>query len=52
MVDPFKIRNTADLINISTGEKAPSNELVDARAKGLQAMKSAEEQRLTTINHP
>ena len=52
MVDPFKILNTADLINISTGEKAPSNELVDARAKGLQTMKSAEEQGLTTINHP
>ena len=41
-VNPFRSTNKTDLLNIVTGEKAISTDLVNARSEGIQAMKKAE----------
>ena len=42
--NPFTCMNSVDLLNISTGEKAPSVELIHAREKGIKLLREAEEQ--------
>jgi hypothetical protein len=44
MINPFSCENRKDLLNISTGEKATSLDLVHAKEKGLSLLKEAEEQ--------
>jgi len=43
MVIQLTTTNHSDLLNIASGEKAPLNDLIDARELGLKAMKKAEE---------
>ena len=43
MVNPFTTTNHSDLLNIASGEKAPSNDLIATRELGLEAMEKAEE---------
>ena len=43
MINPFTMSNTDDLINISTGEKSTSIEVLQARPNGLKAMYNAAE---------
>ena len=50
---PFTCMNSVDLLNISTGEKAPSVELIYSREKGVELLREAEEQnsgKVTTYN--
>ena len=42
-VNPFRSTNKTDLLNIVTGKKAISTDLVNAKSKGIQAMKKAKE---------
>ena len=42
MTDPFTMENTSDLINISTGQKSQSTDLVNAYTKGVEALHKAE----------
>ena len=44
MCNPFTCMNSVDLLNISTGEKAPSVELIHAREKEVELFREAEEQ--------
>ena len=39
MVNPFTTTNHSYLLNIASGEKAPLNDVIDARELGLEAMK-------------
>ena len=41
--NPFRSTNKTDFFNIVTGGKAISTGLVNAKSKGIQAMKKAEE---------
>ena len=41
-VNPFRSSNKADFFYIVTGGKAISTDLVNAKSKGIQAMKKAE----------
>jgi hypothetical protein len=43
MIDPFSCPNPTDLLNISTGEKAISQDLIHAKAKGLAALQEAQD---------
>ena len=43
MINPFKTTNQTDLLNISTGAKADSTELIYVREKGIAALRTAEE---------
>ena len=43
MIDPFLAANQADLINIFTGVRNTSDDLIYAQVKGISAMKAAEE---------
>lgn len=43
MINPFNCENKKDLVNISTGEKATSLELIHAKEKGLSLLQEAEE---------
>ena len=52
MINPFKTTNQTDLLNISTGAKAISTELIYVREKGIVALKTAEESGLNRIIPP
>ena len=43
MINPFQCNNQVDLLNIATGEKAASKDLVHAQAKGMEAIMKAEQ---------
>ena len=49
MVNPFHCQNSTDLLNIATGEKAPSTDLADAQFKGVQAILMAEQAKFGKI---
>ena len=51
-VNPFRSTNKTDLLNIVTGEKAISTDLVNARSKAILAMKKAEENGADAIEPP
>ena len=51
-VNPFISTNKTDLLNIVTGEKAISTDLVNAKSEGIQAMKKAEENGGDVIESP
>jgi len=44
MMHPFMCKNSKELLNISTGEKATSLELIHAKTKGQALLKEAEDQ--------
>ena len=50
-VNPFRSTNKTDLLNIVTGEKEISTDLVNAKSKSIQAMKKAEENGADAIGH-
>ena len=50
-VNPFRSTNKTDLFNIVTGEKATSTDLVNAKSKGIQAMKKAEKMEPMQLSH-
>ena len=52
IINPFKTTNQTDLLNISTGAKADSMELIYVREKGIAALKTAEESGLDRIIPP
>ena len=52
MVNPFTDTNLDDLINISSGQKAPSSEVVNARELGKEAMKEPEKDNSAKITPP
>lgn len=52
MINPFTSTNLDDLINISTGQKAQSTEVINARQIGIEAMKRAEEEGSNKIIPP
>ena len=52
MVNPFTTTNHSDLLNIASGEKAPSNDLIAAWELGLEAMKKAEEDNSSKLVPP
>ena len=52
MVNPFTTTNHNGLLNIASGEKAPSNDLITARELGLEAMKKAEEDNSSKLVTP
>ena len=52
MVNPFTTTNHSDLLNIASGEKARSNDLIAARELGLEAMKKAEENNSSKLLPP
>ena len=43
MINPFRHPNKTDLVNVATGQKAGSTELVDAHTKGVEALKHAQD---------
>ena len=49
MINPYLNRNSEDLVNIFTGQKAASIELIHARDIGIQAMKEADAKNLHKI---
>ena len=51
-VNPFRSTNKTDLLNIVTGEKAISTDLVNAKSEVFQAMKEAEENGGDAIESP
>lgn len=52
MINPFTCTNKTDLINIATGQKALSNDLVYAQEKGIEAIKNAEDTKAAKIISP
>ena len=52
MVNPFTSTNLDDVINIASGEKAASSDVINARELGLQAMRKAEEEENAKIVPP
>ena len=50
--NPFRSTNKTDLLNIVTGEKAISTDLVNAKSKGIQAMNKAKENGSDAIESP
>ena len=52
MVNPFTSTNLNDLINISSGQKALSLEVINARQLGEEAMSKAEKDKSTKITPP
>ena len=51
-VNPFRSINKTDLLNIVTGEKEISTDLVNAKGKGIQEMKKAKENGGDAIESP
>ena len=51
-IHPFKCPNKTDLLNIVTGEKALSTDLVNAKSKGLEAIQIAKNNNSDTIQPP
>ena len=51
-VNPFRSTKKTDLLNIVTGKKAISTDLVNAKSKGIQAMKKAKENGGDAIESP
>ena len=49
MFNPFTSTNLDDVINIASGERAASSDVIDARELGLQAMRKAEEEESAKI---
>ena len=49
MINPFRTRNSTDLLNISTGEKVSSLELITARDKGVQILQDAQESEVEKV---
>ena len=43
MINPYQTRNTTDLLNISTGEKASTLELITAKETGIHILRDAQE---------
>ena len=52
LVNPLRSTNKADLRNIVTGEKAISTDLVNAKSRGIQAIKKADENRDDAVESP
>ena len=53
MIDPFSSdTNKTDLVNIVTGEKAPSTDLIKVKEKGLEAIVAAERNEADKIEVP
>ena len=52
MINPFISTNLDDLINISTGQKAQSTEVINARQLGIEAMEKAEKEGSSKIIPP
>ena len=52
MMNPFASMNNSDMENIATGEKNPSIDIIFAKAKGIAAMKKAQETGSTKIISP
>ena len=50
--NPFRSTNKTDLLNIVTGQKAISTDLVNAKSKGIQAMNKAKENGSDAIESP
>ena len=49
--ESFRSTNKTDLFNIVTREKAISTDLFNAKSKGIQAIKKAEEMELMRLSH-
>ena len=52
IVNPFTTTNHSDLLNIASGEKAPSNDLMDARELGLEAIRKQKRRTAPSSYHP
>ena len=52
MINPFASNNNTDLLNIATGEKASTTDLIYAYDKILAAMQATEEQGASKIEPP
>ena len=52
VTNPFNCENAVDLINIVTGKKDPSTEIVLAHSKGLEAIETAKQSKSSKIEGP
>ena len=52
IINPYSISNSEDLVNIATGQKASSSEVIHARDIGIKAMEEAEANNLDKIPVP